>query len=166
MQSFCAKVVIFAENSAENQSEKGDGELMSRYKISVSSNFKELWRYNITLVGELCSADGERIEYKSKESFVAPVGSNLQNAPADYVAKRDLSLESSEGDSLNVLVYVVPHTLPKSDDIYTTKPFPLVVKVENEGGVVLNQSFEINQWSGDNITLRAENGKRKAENFF
>ena len=55
---------------------------MSRFKISVSSNFKELWRYNITVVCELCSANGERIEYKAEESYVAPVGANLSAAPA------------------------------------------------------------------------------------
>lgn len=66
-------------------------------------------------------------------------------------------MESGDGDYLNILVYVVPHTLPITDEIFKTKPFALIVKAENESGVVLNQSFDINQWSGDNITLRVGN---------
>ncbi len=134
---------------------------MSRSKISVSSNFKELWRYNITLVCELCAADGERIEYRVEESIVAPVGSNLPTPSKEYPKSRRLFIECGDGDHLNILVYVVPHTLPTTDDIFKTKPFSLIVKVENESGVLLNQSFEINQWSGDNIALKVESGKRK-----
>lgn len=130
---------------------------MSRFKTIVSSSFKELWRYNITLVCELCSADGERIEFKAEESIVAPAGSNLQSAPADYPKSRTVAIESGDGDYLNILVYVVPNTLPVTNEIFETKPFPLVVKVESEGKMVLNQAFEINQWSGDNITLKTEN---------
>lgn len=126
---------------------------MSRFKISVSSKFEELWRYNITLVCELCSKDGERKEYRSEESFIAPVGANLNAAPADYPVARTLTIESGEGYYVNLLVYVVPHTLPTTDDIYKTKPFSLIVKVESGTEIVVNQAFEINQWSGDNISL-------------
>ena len=130
---------------------------MGRFKTSVSSSYKELWRYNITLVCELCSADGERVEYKAEESIVAPVGSNMQSAPADYPKSRTVIIESGDGDYLNILVYVVPNTLPVTNNIFETKPFPLIVKVESEGKMVLNQVFEINQWSGDNIALKTKN---------
>lgn len=126
---------------------------MSRYKISVSSGFKELWRYNITAVCELCSADGKRIDYKAEESFVAPVGSNLKTEPIGYSIARKIELESGEGDYVNILVYIIPNSLPTTDDIYQTKPFPLIVKVECDGKSIINRSFEINQWSGDNISL-------------
>jgi hypothetical protein len=127
---------------------------MSKFKVSVSSRFEELWRYNIVLVCELCSAQNERIDYQSKESFIAPVGSNLETAPMDYSTDRTLTLTSQDGEYLNILVYVVPHTLPSTNDIIKTKPFSLVVKVENEKKEsIVNQAFKINQWSGDNISL-------------
>ena len=127
---------------------------MSKFKVSVSSRFEELWRYNIVLVCELCSAKNERIDYQSKESFIAPVGSNLETAPMDYSTDRTLTLTSQDGEYLNILVYVVPHTLPSTNDIIKTKPFSLVVKVENEKKEsIVNQAFKINQWSGDNISL-------------
>ena len=127
---------------------------MSKFKVSVSSRFEELWRYNIVLVCELCSAKNERIDYQSKESFIAPVGSNLDTAPMDYSTDRTLTLTSQDGEYLNILVYVVPHTLPSTNDIIKTKPFSLVVKVENEKKEsIVNQAFKINQWSGDNISL-------------
>jgi hypothetical protein len=104
-------------------------------------------------VCELCSAEGERIEYKSKESNIAPVGSNLSAPPIDYDSKRTIVLESGEGDFVNLLVYVIPHTLPSTSDIYKTKNFHLTVKVEADKEILLNQVFDINQWSGDNISL-------------
>ncbi len=127
---------------------------MSKFKVSVSSRFEELWRYNIVLVCELCSAQNERIDYQSKESFIAPVGSNLEAPPMDYSTDRTLTLTSQDGEYLNILIYVVPHTLPSTNDIIKTKPFSLVVKVENEQkATIVNQAFKINQWSGDNISL-------------
>ena len=126
---------------------------MSKFKIAISSKFKELWRYNIVAVYELCDSNGERLEYKAEESFIAPVGANLDAVPAEYPSSRNIVLESGEGDYINLLVYIVPHTLPKSNDVYIAKPFALTVKVEREGKQILNQAFDINQWSGDNISL-------------
>ena len=127
---------------------------MSAFKVSVSSKFEELWRYNIVLVCEVCNANDERIDYLSEESFIAPVGSSLDSAPIDYSADRTLRITTKDGDYLNILVYVVPHTLPSTNDIVKTKPFPLVVKVENDKkDILVNQAYKINQWSGDNIAL-------------
>ena len=127
---------------------------MGQFKVSASSHFEELWRYNLVLVCELCNAKGERIEYLAEESFVAPVGSNLEVPPVDYSVDRTLRIATKEGEYINILVYVVPHTLPTTNDIVKTKPFALVVKVENEKKESLvNQAFKVNQWSGDNISL-------------
>ena len=139
---------------------------MSRFKIVVSSKFEELWRYNVIVVCELCSADGERIDFISQESVVAPAGSNRTAPPIDYDIKRDISFESGDGDYVNLLVYVIPHTLPLTNDIYKTRPFHLTVKVSSGKEIILivkivdekkevlvNQVFKVNQWSGDNITL-------------
>ena len=127
---------------------------MGQFKVSASSHFEELWRYNLVLVCELCNAKGERIDYIAEESFVAPVGSNLEVPPADYSVDRTLRIATKEGEYINILLYVVPHTLPTTNDIVKTKPFALVVKVENEKKESLvNQAFKVNQWSGDNITL-------------
>ena len=127
---------------------------MSIFNISVSSNFEELWRYNLVLVCEVCSDKDERIDYISEESFIAPVGSNLDSAPLDYSVDRTLRLTTKDGDYVNILLYVIPHTLPTTNDIIKTKPFPLIVKVENDKKeILINQAFNVNQWSGDNIAL-------------
>ena len=126
---------------------------MSRFRVSVSSRYEELWRYNLVVVCELCSADGERIEFKSQESYVAPVGSNLLAPPADYNPKRTITIESADGDYLNILVYVVPNTLPVTNDIMKAKPFHLSVKVEADDEQLITRMYDINQWSGDNIAL-------------
>jgi len=126
---------------------------MSVFKVTVSSRFEELWRYNLVVVCELCSADGTRIDFLSQESFVAPVGSNLTTPPMEYNTHRNVEVKCGDGDYLNILVYVIPHTLPLSNDIHNVEHFPLIIKVEKGGNSVLNRAFEINQWSGENITL-------------
>lgn len=126
---------------------------MSNFKASVSSSFKELWRYNIIVVSELCAQDDTRIEFKSQKSIVAPVGENLTAPPADYTPNRTIVLECGDGSYINLLIYIIPHTLPTTNEIAKTKPFSLVVKVEKDGKTIMNQAFEINQWSGENISL-------------
>ena len=126
---------------------------MSRFRVTISSKFNELWRYNLVAVCELCSADGQRIEYKAQEDTIAPVGSNLIAPPANYNPKRSIKMESTEGDFINLLIYIIPNTLPTTNEIFDTKPFPLSVKVTANGEDILNQTFDINQWSGDNIAL-------------
>ena len=126
---------------------------MSVFKVTVSSRFEELWRYNLVVVCELCSANGSRLDFLSQESFVAPVGSNLATPPMEYNSNRNVEVKCGDGDYLNILVYVIPHTLPLSNDIHNVEHFPLIIKVEKGGNSVLNRAFEINQWSGENITL-------------
>ena len=126
---------------------------MSRFRVVISSRFDELWRYNLVAVCELCSANGERIEFLSQESTVAPVGSNLVAPPADYNPKRSITIESAEGDYINLLIYIIPNSLPTTNDIIEAKPFHLTAKVTMNGEELLNQTFDINQWSGDNIAL-------------
>ena len=154
MQSFRAKVAIFAQNKVENQHKKGFLAKMSRFKTVVSSKFDELWRYNIVVVCELCDKEGNRLEYNAEKSNIAPVGSNLTTMPEGYTTERTIRMESGEGDHINLLVYVIPHTLPATNDIHATKPFPLIIKVEADGKVVMNQVFNINQWSGENIAVK------------
>ena len=133
---------------------------MSNFKVSVSSSFEELWRYNIVLVCEVCSSENERIEYLSKESYIAPIGSNLITPPSDYSIDRGLSISTKDGDHINILVYVIPHTMPATNDIIKTKPFPLIVKVVDERkDILVNQVFKVNQWSGDNIALKRVGAK-------
>lgn len=126
---------------------------MSRFRVVISSRFDELWRYNLVAVCELCSANGERIEFQSRESTVAPVGSNLVAPPTDYDPKRTITIESAEGDYINLLIYIIPNTLPATNDIIEAKPFHLSAKVTMDGNELLNRMFDINQWSGDNIAL-------------
>lgn len=126
---------------------------MSRFRVAISSKFEELWRYNLVAVCELCSTNGERIEYKSQESTIAPVGSNLVAPPADYNSKRTIKIESEDGDFINLLIYIIPHTLPTTNDIFDTKPFHLSVKVSMNDEEIVNRIFDINQWSGENIAL-------------
>ena len=126
---------------------------MSRFRVVISSRFDELWRYNLVVVCELCSANGERIEFQSRESTVAPVGSNLVAPPADYDPKRTITIESAEGDYINLLIYIIPNTPPATNDIIEAKPFHLSAKVTMDGNELLNRMFDINQWSGDNIAL-------------
>ena len=127
---------------------------MSRFKTVVSSKFEELWRYNIVVICELCDKEGSRLEYKAEKDNIAPVASNLTAAPEGYNTHRNIVLECGDGDHINLLVYIIPNTLPLTNDIHDTAPFPLIIKVEADGEVLLNRVYNINQWSGENITIQ------------
>ena len=92
-------------------------------------------------------------KYQLSQHFLRDQRLALKLIGHSNIKKRDIVIESGEGDYANILVYVIPHTLPSTNDIYKTRPFKLTVKVSSGKTAILNKVFDVNQWSGDNITL-------------
>lgn len=126
---------------------------MSRFKISITSSFREWWRYNIYALYELCDSEGNRIAYHPHDEHTAPVGSNFTAPPENAPQKCEIKMKTAEGDYINLLIYIIPHSLPLSRLVSDTPDFPLTVKVEAGKDVVLLRKFMVNQWSGINLFL-------------
>lgn len=124
------------------------------FSIEISSDCEELWRYNIALTGEVSDSSGRRVEYIKHASEVAPVGSSLTAAPADYVADRDIRIVTAAGAGLKLYIYVIPHTLPRQRIVDEARPFTLHVRIGRGGQMLYDRRLSINQWSGDNIEIK------------
>lgn len=124
------------------------------YRIEVSSPYEEWWRYNVELMCGCFDPAGNRIGFTTAESRVADVGSNLTTPPSGITPDRRAVLEAPVCDHLLLYIYIIPHTLPASNDIEATKPFPLDLLIECNGKRLLKERRTINQWSGASIELK------------
>ena len=125
------------------------------FLISVSSNFKDLWRYNIALVCQCLDEEGEQIEVCSQSSYIAEVGANLAESPTDLASHHRVVLSTPQCDKIEALCYLIPHSLPTNKIVEESAPFDLRVKVEKEGEVLYDTTHKVNQWAGASITLKA-----------
>lgn len=126
---------------------------MSPYTISIECDYREFWRYNLALSGEVLAA-GRRVGYIAYSDDVAAVGSELRAAPAGYSRPRRTVVEGAAGDALTLYIYIVPNTLPVSRVVADSAPFELGVSISHGDSVVYNRRLLINQWSGDNIEIK------------
>lgn len=128
--------------------------------IDIHSGFAQLWRYNISVMCGGFDSSGERCDFVSAGSEVAPVGANLKEPPADAPQSRDLRIVTAECDSIVAYVYVIPHTLPLSREVDDNRPFTLRVKVAaSDGAVLYDVKHRINQWSGASVEIKLPQAK-------
>ena len=113
------------------------------FTIEVTSRYDGWWRYNAAL---MCGC-------------FAAVGANLAERPADIPADRRAVLETMPCDHLVLYLYLIPHTLPAGNDIDTTRPFEIELRISYAGRLLRTERRAINQWSGASIELRVESGK-------
>ncbi len=125
---------------------------MQPYTIILNSDFEELWRYNIAVMASVRSGDKE-VEFLKHTSEVAPVGSELTEVPKCYSTNRRIELQTKAGDTLTLYIYVMPHTLPATEDVAAAPPFELLIEVKHGAEQLLHRRLEVNQWSGENIEI-------------
>ncbi len=124
-----------------------------RFKISVRSNFAELWRYNIVVTCGAFDAAGEQIEVTTKESSVASIVGG--GGVADVVdVSRDVKLTTGPCESIKAYVYLMPHKLPSAKSPDDTPVFGVRVKVKADDEQIYNVVHSVNQWSGATIELK------------
>lgn len=124
-----------------------------RFKISVRSNFAELWRYNIVVTCGAFDAAGEQIEVTTKESSVASIVGG--GGVADVVdVSRDVKLTTGPCESIKAYVYLMPHKLPSAKSPDDTPAFGVRVKVKADDEQIYNVVHSVNQWSGATIELK------------
>ena len=122
-----------------------------RFKISVRSNFAELWRYNIVVTCGAFDAAGEQIEVTTSESSVA----SLEDAAGGAVdVSRDVKLTTAPCESIKAYVYLMPHKLPSAKSPDDTPAFGVRVKVKTDDEQIYNVVHSVNQWSGATIELK------------
>ncbi len=125
---------------------------MAPYIITLESDFSEFWRYNLLVQGEVL-ASGERRELVDFVAEVASVGSDLSAPPADYEPHGHILLKTLEGDELRLYIYILPHTMPRTDQVDKTPDFEFCVTIAHGSERVYRHRYEVSQWSGANIEI-------------
>ena len=125
-----------------------------RFKISVRSNFVELWRYNIVVTCGAFDAAGEQIEVTTSESSVASIIDGAGGAADVAEVSRDVKLTTLPCESIKAYVYLMPHKLPSAKSPDDTPSFGVRVKVKADDEQIYNVVHSVNQWSGATIELK------------
>ena len=125
-----------------------------RFKISVRSNFAELWRYNIVVTCGAFDAAGEQIEVTTSESSVASIVDGAGSAADVADVSRDVKLTTLPCESIKAYVYLMPHKLPSAKSPDDTPTFGVRVKVKADDEQIYNVVHSVNQWSGATIELK------------
>ena len=125
-----------------------------RFKISVRSNFAELWRYNIVVTCGAFDAAGEQIEVTTSESSVASIVDGAGSAADVADVLRDVKLTTAPCESIKAYVYLMPHKLPSAKSPDDTPTFGVRVKVKADDEQIYNVVHSVNQWSGATIELK------------
>ena len=125
-----------------------------RFKISVRSNFAELWRYNIVVTCGAFDVAGEQIEVITSESSVASIIDGAGGAADVADVSRDVKLTTVPCESIKAYVYLMPHKLPSAKSPDDTPTFGVRVKVKADDEQIYNVVHSVNQWSGATIELK------------
>ena len=125
-----------------------------RFKISVRSNFAELWRYNIVVTCGAFDAAGVQIEVTTSESSVASIVDGAGGAADVADVSRDVKLTTAPCESIKAYVYLMPYKLPSAKSPDDTPTFGVRVKVKADDEQIYNVVHSVNQWSGATIELK------------
>ncbi len=126
------------------------------FTVELSSRCKEWWCYNVDLVCGCFDERGERVDFRSVASEVAPAGSNLETRPDGVEPYRRVKLSAPDCHHLMLYIYIIPHTLPRCTLIEDAEPFNISLKITRNGKVVHDQRHAINRWSGASVELKVE----------
>lgn len=126
---------------------------MALLTISIDTDFEEFWRYNLVVMASLKRGD-EQVELLKYKDEVAAVGSELVEPPKGYNPNRKVELRCEAAESLTLYIYIIPHTLPATNLVADAADFEFRVEVLHDGVRAYAHTFEVNQWSGDNIVIR------------
>lgn len=126
------------------------------FTVKVSSRYPEWWRYNAELMCGCFDEEDCRIGFATASSHIADTGSELREPPAGTEPERKIVLTTPPCDHLQLYVYIIPHTLPPTDDIDRTQPFEIEITIACENRRIGRFTRKINQWSGASIEMRAD----------
>ncbi len=131
-----------------------DMEQHEKYTVRIECRAEEGWRYNLAALAGALDEAGNRIGYSAAESHVADVGSSLEAPPPNQPTAHDLKIETVPCERLTLYLYVVPHSLPRDNEIGIHHSFPLSVQILYGSEVALQQEFPVNPWGGASVEIK------------
>lgn len=137
------------------------------YTIDLQSDYAELYRYNLFIACVGYDAEGEQTYVEGVEKIhreeISP-GLEELPIPEGFVVGERFSLSVQQAEALQLVIDVVPNTLPADDMIENTPPFEMNVRVSVSANVgastnpkskqIHSSTHSINQWGGANIIVK------------
>ncbi len=111
---------------------------MSDYRIEIESHERAWSQMQVVMIARVLNASGEVQGYFSIEDL--PEVPNPQG--------RTTRLHCSAGTGLALYLYIIPHTLPETRDIYDTPPLQATLTLYQGATRKLHQTLEVNPWGG------------------
>ena len=124
------------------------------FKIKISTDYDQWWRYNVALLCGCFDQDGQRVGFVTTESHIATVGDNLEAKPEDIECPSEISLTTPACDNIILYIYIVPHTLPLYREVSEAQPFEVTTLITYNEAIVKSEVYSINQWSGASIEVK------------
>ncbi len=126
------------------------------FTVKVTSDYAGWWRYNVALMAGCFDAEDRQTEFVTAGSHAADVGAELKEPPAGIAPGRKITLTTAPCDHLLLYLYIIPHTLPPTNEIDETQPFDVELTIAYGGRRVSKTTRRINQWSGASVEMRVE----------
>ncbi len=123
------------------------------YCIELSSGFEELWRYNLLVTCRGLDNDDNELyvtgdEKVTSETFQSDL-IKLPAPPEDFKPEDlTLMLKCEDAPRIDIIAYVVAHTLPENRRVEDSPPFYLRVQVTRNEEEIYDELHEVNQWGG------------------
>lgn len=131
----------------------------TKYDVELSCNVHDWWRFNIFIIVVGYDEHGEKISFNdlSERIYELEYGGPVREAPVGYDDNRIVRLSSGECRYADIYIYAVANTLPASELIKDTLPFPAQLKVTAGGKTIIDREYSVNPWGGLTIVaLRAD----------
>ena len=123
-----------------------------QYKIKISSNYEEWWRYNIFLTTVGYDEMDQVIFYKSITDRPYEITGDDEYRSNPLEGERLIELNCSDlAYRAELYLYVITNTYPQTPIIREWPPFKMTLQVEINGEIAEQSDHEVNQWGGTTL---------------
>lgn len=131
------------------------------FRIEVTSRCERWRNYDVAMVCGCFDAEGRRTAFVSARTAHPDAPAGASDADALPVADAGAAggtarLSAPDCHHAMLYLYVIPRQLPESNDIETTRPFDVTLRVAFAGRTLRTERLKANQWSGLSLELRLD----------
>lgn len=126
------------------------------FRVKISSDFEEFWRYNVLGYCGCFDEEGNRVEYHAIDDTIAPLDSDYDSCPEGCPLTRSVEFETVESRYMQLFIYVLPHSIHLFSVVEKYPPYILSVQVWHGERLIIDKQVLVNCWSGAEVELFTE----------
>lgn len=131
-------------------------QIETKYKVELICDYPEWWRYNVYMMVVGFDRDGNNAAFNNfiEKVYDVNYGGEPREVPDGYTTPRTVTLITDECAYVEIYIYVVANTFPRSAVISDSPSFDACLRVSANDRMLKEQTYEVNQWGG--LTIVAE----------